>query len=145
MNRPRSHNNQAVLAFLTAYDRAFDLFREHPAVEDIFTGVLELRSPGDSATRTLSRRVIFNVLKRCPRIDVAAVTEVTGGKYAYRTAASYAAVARVASKAIEGYLGGDPKGIDLMLPSQRDRDELDAPYRLELQALGLMVETEIAT
>ena len=62
----------------------------------------------------------------------------THGRYAYSTLAEYAAIARVASKAIEGYLATLPPLPADAKTLRQCQQELDAPYAAELRVLGLM-------
>ena len=138
------HDNTKIQAFLSNHYHAAELCETYPQIDDIFTGVLELKTPGDTATRALSRKVLFHILQWCPVIDVAAVERVTHGRYSYRSLAGYATLARVASKAIEQFVATLPKSSTEMTLKQ-SRTRLDAPYTAELEALGLIPKLKIAT
>lgn len=100
MNRPKMHDNRAVSERLRGYLVAGELCEDVPGADDIIAGVLEFKTPGDTATRTLSRQTLFHVVQQCPVITVEAVAQVTNGRFAERTCRAYAAAARVASKAL---------------------------------------------
>jgi hypothetical protein len=137
LGRPAiEHDNIRVQRFLGSYLRAFELYEDHPQIDDILSGTLVLKTEGKSSTRTLSRSTLFHILQRCRNITVKAADEATTGQYAYSTLAEYAALARVASKAIEGYLDTLPPRPKRTL--QQCRRALDAPYRAELVAAGLV-------
>lgn len=145
MGRPAvKHDNTRVHHLLGGYLCSSELCEEHPAIDDILSGALALKSEGKSSTRALSRKTLFRILQCCPCITVAAANAATQGRYAYSTLAEYAAVARVASKAIEGYLGKLPPlpGEDKTL--QQCRRELDAPFLAELEAQGLVQHGSLA-
>ena len=125
---PKTHDNRTVLVFLDGYYCAAELCEEHPCIDDILSGALSLQTAGDTSTRSLSRQVLFHILQRCPTIDVDAINEATSGHYAYRSLAGYAAVARVSSKAIEGYIRGRKFGPSVVSL----RQAIDAPYADEL-------------
>ena len=136
-NVPKMHNSARVQAFLYPYLKAWELTDAHPAIGDILTGTLELKTAGDSSTRSMSRAVLFHVLQCCGSIHVDAIDKATNRRYAYRSLASYSAAARVASKAIDRYLDGVPPKVH-RLTIQEERQLLDAPYKAELLALGLI-------
>jgi hypothetical protein len=94
------HDNRAVSERLGGYLVAGELCEDVPGADDILTGTLEAKAPGDTAMRTLSRQTLFHVLQQCPTITVRTVAEVTNGRFAERTCRAYAAAARVASKAL---------------------------------------------
>lgn len=123
-----------VQTFLSSYYHVSELCEEFPPVDDIFSGVLELKTPGVTSTRSLSRQVLFHILQWCPVIDVDTVNTATNGQYAYTTAAGYAALARVASKALERFIARLP----VRTTTKDERAALDAPYMAELAALGLV-------
>ena len=131
------HNNTKVQAFLSNHYHATELCKTFPQIDDIFSGILELKTSGDTSTRALSRKVLFHILQWCPVIDVASIERVTNGKYAYRSLASYATLARVASKALERFIDRLPEGRREMTRKQA-QEALDAPHMAELEALGLI-------
>jgi hypothetical protein len=137
MNKPKTHDNRSVQEFLFAFAGWSDLHSHVPSADDIVTGALELKTAGDSSTRTLSRRRLFHILRQCSQIDVESVGAATGDRLAYTTLASYAARARVASKALERFIAGRPrKGT---VPTLRQEQQmLDAPFHEELRAQGLL-------
>lgn len=134
-NRPKTHDNQKVKDFLTPYVQALDVCDDYPAIDDIVSGALALKTEGDTATRSLSRKTLFQVLQQCQSITVESINETTQGKYLYRSLAGYAALARVASEAIGRF-------IDRLSPGELNHSEsrrlTDAPYREELLELGLV-------
>ena len=137
MNTPKKQDNATVKDFLADYFHSADLCEHFPQVDDIFSGVLELKTSGSTSTRSLSRQVLFHILQWCPVIDVASISKATNGQYAYRTMTSYAATARVASKALEQFIDSLPKTPRKMTVRQAQQ-ELDAPYMDELRALCLV-------
>lgn len=126
------HNNLTVQNFLSDYFHAGDLCEQFHPIDDIFSGVLELKTSGNTATRSLSRQVLFHILQSCQVIDVESINEATNGQYAYSTLASYAATARVTSKALEGFIAGLPKDTATTTTKQ-EQQALDAPYMVELE------------
>ena len=136
-NTPKLHNNERAQSFLDAYLTAAEVCEDNPQVDDIFSGVLELKTEGDSSTRSLSRQVLFQILQRCPTIDVASINSATNGSYSYRSLAGYAALARVASKAIAGFIDKMPVGVH-RLTIRQEQQLLDDPYEDELRALDLI-------
>lgn len=139
MNTPKTHDNRTVYEFLADYFRTADLCSEYPQIDDIFSGVLAAKTAGDTATRSLSRSTLFTILRRCPVITVEAIAAATGGRYASpRSLTGYAAAARVTSKAIAGFIAGRPSNIPQRLTIKQEQEEMDAPYRQELAALGLI-------
>jgi hypothetical protein len=94
------HDNRAVSERLHGYLKVREFCDDHPYADDIIAGVLSFKTPGDTATRTLSRQTLFHVLQQCPIITAEAVADVTYGRFAERTCRVYAAAARVASKAL---------------------------------------------
>jgi hypothetical protein len=131
------HNSTRVQQFLAGYYCASELCEDYREVDDIFSGVLELKTEGDTATRSLSRQQLFHILQWCPVITAAAVNRATNARHASRTVEKYAALARVASKALEGFLQKLPKAARKV--SVKDcREAVDGPYHEELKALGLM-------
>jgi hypothetical protein len=103
-NKPKSHDNHRVHAFLSDYYAAAEVCSDYPPIDDIFSGVLAAKTAGNTATRSLSRAVLFHILQRCPLITVAAAALATNNKYATSTIEGYAAAARVASRAIAGFI-----------------------------------------
>lgn len=131
------HDNTQVQRFLAGYYCVSELCEDYREVDDIFSGVLELKTQGDTATRSLSRQQLFHILQWCPVITATAVNRATNARHASRTVEKYAALARVASKALEGFLRKLPKGARKV--SVKDsRDAVDGPYHEELRALGLL-------
>ena len=137
MNKPKAHDNSAVQSFLHNYYSASELCRELPRVDDIFSGALSLRTTGNTATRSLSRKTLFQVLQSCAVVDIDCVNKATGLRYAYRTLADYAALARVVSAALLKEIPMLHKRNDWNSLSQARRD-LDAPYLTELKTQGLI-------
>jgi hypothetical protein len=137
VNTPKKHRNDTVKTFLSGYLHVGELCREFPQLDDMFSGVLELKTAGNTSTRALSRQVLFHILQWCPVIDVDSINEATNQHYAYSTVAGYAALARVASKAVEGFIAGRPQGAG-MITVRQAQEALDQPFMAELSALGLM-------
>jgi hypothetical protein len=108
-----------------------ELCEDYPQIDDIFSGVLELRTAGDTSTRSLSRQVLFHILQQCRTIDVSSIRGATRTPYAYTTLAAYAALARVASKAIEAFIETFADR-NAALSLGRARVAIDAPYADEL-------------
>jgi hypothetical protein len=137
-NATKRHDNRRVSAFVAAFDTVSDLCEEFPAVGDILTGVSWLKSPGHTATRPLSRRMLFLALVRCQFITTESTALATDRSYSRTQVERYAAHARVASKAIAQLLDRQP---NLETRAQAIIDakvELDAPYMLQLQSQGLL-------
>ena len=141
---PRTHDSRKVQAFLDSYSTCGELCRAHHRIEDIFSGALELKTAGDSSTRSLSRRALFHVLQSCGSINVASINTVTNGRYAYCTLASYAAAARVASKAIERYIGRLPSA-DGRLTLKQEQHLLDSTCDAPFLALAGMARQPFLT
>jgi len=137
MNPPKTHDNERVQAFLQPYLKPHELCEDLPKVDDIFSGVLQLKTAGDTSTRSLSRRTLFHILQSCPSIDVASIDRAVDGRYAYNTLAAYAAAARVASKALQGLIERLPEGA-LRLTIVQERHRLDGPYHDGLREMGLL-------
>ena len=104
MRPPTTHENGAVAAFLAGYFNGAEACGEHPWLDDIMTGVVVLKTEGDTGTRPLSRKVLFSLLQRCEVISTVGVGTVLAGRAKARTVDRYAAAARVASKAITARL-----------------------------------------
>ena len=137
MNTPKAYQNLTVRTFLADYFHAGELCAEFPQIDDIFSGALELKTSGNSSTRSLSRQVLFHSLQWCSVVDVASINEATNHHYAYRTLASYAAAARVVSKAMERFIGALSK-TPHRLTLRQEQQALDAPFMAELAELGLV-------
>lgn len=127
LNRPKTLDNRDVRAFLEDFYCASDACECCPELDDIFSGVLALKTAGDTSTRSLSRQVLFHVLQWCDSIDVASISEATQATYAPRTMERYAAVARVASRAIRRVI---LKGTTRRDSAGLARRELDAEFAL---------------
>lgn len=131
------HDSARVHAFIHPYLKAWELCEDHPRIGDIFSGVLELKTAGDTSTRSLSRQVLFHILQCCPAIHVQGIAKATNGRYAYRSHAGYAAAARVASKAIDRYVSEMPS-TGHRLTIKQERALIDFPYDDQLRKLGLI-------
>ena len=129
-------DNAKVSDFLYGYFSAGQLCREYSRIDDILSGVLELKTARDTSTRALSRQVLFRILQCCPSINVESINEMTNGRYAYSTLASYAALARVTSKAIERLI--DETAPTAEITASEARRQVDAPYGEELLRQGLI-------
>ncbi len=135
-NIPKTFDNASVARFLADYWSASDLIDSIPQTDDILSGVLGLKTSGDTSTRSLSRSTLFVVLQNCDTIDVRSIDEVTLGRYGERTLQAYAALGRVASKALAALIQRLPATArtgGLKKAQQR----LDDVHRHELEAAGL--------
>ena len=135
-NKAKTHDNGTVRRFLEGYSCVSELCEEHPRTDDIFAGVLGLRSPGDGSTRALSRSVVFGILQHCETINVTSIEWLANGSYAYATLAKYAALARNVSKAHEVFIR-KLQDADTASTVGASRRDLDAVYAAELRGLGL--------
>ena len=136
-NRQKTLDNRQVKTFLDGFLTPFELCRDYPFVDDILSGVLELKSERNTATRSLSRRTLFTILQQCDTIDVPSLMVATGGRYKYATLAAYAASARVASKAIQRFIG-EAAPRDNLADARRQLDEpFHALLRGQLQFSNL--------
>lgn len=135
MNKVKTQDNRRVQHFLEGYSSVKEVCKECPRIDDIFSGVLALSTSGDSSTRTLSRKVLFHILTQCHSIDTQAIDLATQRGYADRTLRAYAALARVASRAIHQVRFSTPC---TELSEVEQRVAMDAPYFSELQCLGLL-------
>jgi hypothetical protein len=131
-NTPKAHDNSQVQAFLDGFCTVSELCREYPEMDDILSGVLALKTSGNTATRTLSRQVLFHLLQHCETITVASLNDATCERYAYNTLAGYSALARVASKAIAGCIDRHYQGHEQGMNLAEARRELDAPFDVQL-------------
>ena len=105
MSRPlKTYDNRTVCTFLEEFFTPVQLCKLYPPIDDIFTGLLEARTFGDTATRSLSRQTLFRILSRCPVIDTASVSKATNDELAPRTVSGYAAIARAASLFIRQFI-----------------------------------------
>lgn len=137
MNKPKTHDNLTVNAYVSRYTNARELCEHHPQIDGLFSGVLALRTEGNSATRALSRRVLFHILQWCTVIDVPSVNEATHHQLAYSTVAAYTATARVASKALERFIQNLPEDAE-RITTREAQEALDAPYKAELISLSMV-------
>jgi hypothetical protein len=128
---PTTHPNAEVADYLADYFSASEACADLPWLDDILTGVLALRTDGDSRTRSLSRKVLFLVLQRCQVISTKHVGTALGGRYQPRTVERYASLARVASLATAARLPRAGAAPGSVLAA---REELDAPFLLNAAA-----------
>jgi hypothetical protein len=130
MRPPITLCNATVQGFLEGYFSASEACQAHLWLDDILSGVLALRSGGDSRTRALSRKVLFLLLQRCNVISTKHAKAVLQQRYQDRTIERYASLARVASAAIAPRLRHVPR------PAREDareaRRRIDAPYQADL-------------
>lgn len=131
MRPPLTQDNQAVAQFLEGYFSANEACRAHPWLDDILSGVLALRTGGDSRTRSMSRKVLFLLLQRCDVVSTQEARKVLQRRYEGRTIERYASLARVASRAIA-------KVIPVSQSAGRDDDrnaraEVDAGWQADLE------------
>lgn len=131
------HDNLPIHEFLFGFYSVGELCAHFPQVDHILTGVLELKTAGDTSVRTLSRSTLFHILQWCPTIDVASINTATNGRYAYNTVAGYAATARVASKALRRFIEELPPTASRMTIKEAQQS-VDAPHHEELRTLGLL-------
>jgi hypothetical protein len=102
-----AHDNQRVQAFVSGFHTVRELADCRPQIDHIFTGASLLQTEGQGSTRPMSKLRLFLALRRCDTITSKAVAEALGG-CPQATAVRYAALARVASKAIEQCLERHP-------------------------------------
>lgn len=100
-NATKTHDNRTVRAFLEPVSLLHHAYEDHPWLAHILEGVVWLKSPGDTGTRPLRCSLVYQLLSMCDVISTEAVHEMTGSRYSAQSAARYAAIARVASKAVE--------------------------------------------
>lgn len=114
---PKTHDNRRVQAALIPWltfggggcvDRPA-VFTGMAWLDDILTGASQLQSEGQRSTRPLDRRLILRILLRCPIIDTASVSVVTGRDYERAQIDRYTAAARVASKGVAAQLERRPE------------------------------------
>jgi hypothetical protein len=127
---PKDHDNRRVAAFMSHYPTAFDLGQDRPALDDVLTGATLLQTEGQGSTRPLSRLKLFMVLQHCPTISTGAVSGIFGGECSPATAVRYAAIARVASKAIASHLDRHPAWEEEASTLATSMETIDAPYCL---------------
>ena len=127
MNTPKAHDNTVTQSVLDGYYSAAEVCEDHARIDDIFSGVLALKTGGNTATRSLSRQTLFHILQCCQTIDVISINKATHGRYAYSSIAGYAATARVASKAIERFIGRFPEEARKLTVAY-ERNLIDARY-----------------
>lgn len=137
MNKPKTLDNTTTQAFTADFLTARELCESCRTADDIFSGVLAAKTWGNSAARSLSRQTLFHILQSCPTITVDGIDKATAGRYATSTLQAYAAAARVASWALAG-LAGRAGQKDHRPTIQEERRLIDAPFRQQLQALGLV-------
>lgn len=133
-NATKRHASGPVHAFLADYWTATELCRVYPQTDDILSGVLALRTAGNTSTRALSRKVLFRILRACPVITTEAVRVVTGNRYSPPTVAQYAALARVASKALEPFVATLPELTHRPRTDRQEQEALDRPHLDDLEA-----------
>lgn len=135
LNKPKTHDNAAALAFVADYPRASDLCEVFPLADDIFSGVLAARTAGNTATRTLSRQTLYHIISVCPVISVESINGATGGQLATSTLQAYAAAARVLSRALAGLV--DQTSADCQpLPTQQWSPRVDLRHAVSPQAVA---------
>lgn len=105
-SRPKQWDNSSVRSLCLHYHSAYDLCQDHPRIDDIMCGYLKAKLSTDTATRSLSRSVLFKILRGCSVIDIVSIEAVTkeGYDYSYNTLAKYACVCRGSSMAIANYI-----------------------------------------
>jgi hypothetical protein len=100
---PIQYDNTAVAEVLAEHMNVWWACEMHPGLDDILASVLNAKTGGDTATRSLSRSKLFHILQQCRVISTAALAELLPGFYAPRTVEKYALSARVASMAAASY------------------------------------------
>jgi hypothetical protein len=133
-----AHDNRRVKALTLCFDTGTDLCEALPQLDDVLTGITYLQSEGQASTRPLSKRLLLRVLQRSDTISTQCVSVALGRDYSAAAIARYTAVARAASKAIDRLLDQYPSWEATAFQLKERRGELDKPYLLELQGLGLM-------
>jgi hypothetical protein len=102
-NATKVHDNRSVMEFLAPLPPTLrEGLAERPWLDDILTGAVSLKSPGQKSTRPLKASLVYLLVGLSDVISVEAVHEMTGGRYSNQQASRYAAAARVVSKAIAG-------------------------------------------
>lgn len=141
---PRAHDNARVSAFMGSYLEVGELLECWPRMDDILTGVAHLQSEGQGSTRPMSKRLLFRVLRSCPLISTQAAAVALGLRYSLTSAKRYAASAVVASRAVLALLVADPR-YEAAGGLAADREALDAPYRHDLRAVGLVAGIDLSS
>jgi hypothetical protein len=118
-----------VAEYLDRYLSVNEACADLPWLDDILSGVLALRTEGDTGTRSLSRKVLFRILRRFDAITTRSLTVDLAGRYSGRTVERYAATARVASHAIAAHIAGTERKRPQTL--KEAREALDAPHAVE--------------
>jgi len=98
-------DNRTVHAFASNFWNATDMTQVYPGTDDILSGVLALKTDGDSATRSLSRTCLFHILSNLDSISVREVQALLRSNYSERTVQKYTEAARVASKGLASFAG----------------------------------------
>lgn len=79
---------------------------KHPKVDSIIVDLIASRAP-----KRLRAGVLRCILEQCPVISTPAVAEATKHRYSYAARAEYAALARLASRAIEDEHQSSRRGV----------------------------------
>jgi hypothetical protein len=127
-------DNAAVRQFVASFWKSSEMTGTYPATDDILSGALALKTEGDTATRSLSRTVLFYILGSVDSISVREVQALLRNRYSERTAQRYAEAARVASRALSAYLGTLDKVQSAKVQTSvlAVRRIIDAPYAREI-------------
>lgn len=92
-----------------------ELLETYSRIEDVFTGVVHLQSEGQGNTRPLSKRKLYAALRSCSVISTEtvamALARVSVEVPSNATVGRYAAIARIASRAIDDLLEVNPHWI----------------------------------
>lgn len=136
MRPRRSHPNGVAFKLLCGYSSAGEACADYPWLDDIFSGVLSLRSEHDTATRSLSRKMLFAVLCRCPVISTSELEGFMGCRYTARTIERYAAAARVAATAIEAHARRESFAV------APERSVVEARRQIDLEFAAALIEAE---
>lgn len=108
-NATKLFDSGRVQQFIARFPHISALYGHARAIDDIFEGSVRAQSEGHTATRPLSKRMLFRVLARCPTIGTQAVDWAIGGGYSRAQVYRYAAAGRVASRAIASLLDKQPE------------------------------------
>jgi hypothetical protein len=126
----KMQDNRAVREFASNFWNATDMTSLYPGTDHILSGVLALKTDGDSATRSLSRTSLFHILSNVDSISVREVQALLRSSYSERTVQKYTEAARVASKALAAFVGTLTAVQDSRKQSSRlaEMRAMDAPY-----------------
>lgn len=127
------HDNRRVQRFCRKFNSVFEMLEEFPELDDVLTGIAHLQSAAQGSTRSLSRRMLFRVLRECEDIAAANVGTALGRDYSRTAVGRYTLHARVASKFLARLLELHPDWECSAGTLRTDRDDLD---RLAITEMG---------